>query len=244
MEMDGTTITASTIVMVIVLALLVFLVIRGYMKGFLRVALTTFSLVVIIAVSMALVKPLSSLLENTFIGTSVETRVSAYIDGKIESFTGGSEIESNTGEQESFLDTLPIPGFLQDNLKSANTLEEYVNMGVTSFREYTTAKVSGIIIYVIAYIILIVLAAIAVRVVIKLLGLINKIPIIGGFNRIMGALLGLVEGALILWILGVVIMVFSGSETGGSIVGMIHENRVLTYIYENNLLISIFGKIF
>lgn len=236
--------TASTIVLIFVLAFLAFFVFRGHRKGFLRAALTTFSFVIVIALSTAFTTPVSNFLENTFVGNKVENSVSNFVESKVEDFIGEDGGSISESEEDTFLESLPLPSFIQNNLKTSNTLEEYAQLQVKSFEEYTTAKFTEIIISAIAYVLVMIIAWILIRLILKFAGFINKIPIIGGLNRFLGALLGFLEGLLILWALGLVIIAFSSTSFGSAAVETIQSNALLDFIFDNNLLVVMFGMLF
>ena len=236
-------IAASTIVMIIVLAFLAFFVFKGHKKGFLKVALSTFSFVIVIALGMALSQPVSNLLEETFVGEKVEASVYDYIDEQVSEFTEDAAAQIGAEDEGSFIESLPLPSFIQQKLISGNTPAEYVQMQVESFEEYIAAGFSDIILSAISCVIVMILAAVIVRLLLKGAKFVNKIPIIGGINKFLGALLGFFEGLLILWAAGLFIISVSGTSFGESIISLIQSNPVLDLIFDNNLLVVIFSTV-
>lgn len=235
--------TASLFIMLLVLAFLAFFLIWGHKRGFLKTALTTFAFVIAVLISMALIEPVSGLIENTKISASVENSVSELIDSKTEEFTGQVQSDIAQEEQEGFLETLSLPSYIQNLLKSSNTTEEYAAAGAENFKEYVTAKVTQVIINAIAYGAVMIIAAVLILLLLKASGFVNKIPVIGGINKFLGALLGLFEGLLILWVLSLLLIMFSGTSFGSAAVGLIQENALLNLIFDNNVLILIFGTL-
>ena len=82
------------------------------------------------------------------------------------------------------------------------------------------------------------------RIILKIVGVIGKIPIIGGVNRLLGGILCLVEGLLILWCLCFLITALSGTAFGESVLKVINESPVLKLIYDNNLLGMLVSSVF
>lgn len=234
----------SAIVLILVLAFLGYCVFKGHRKGFLRTALTTFSFVIIIALSSVLASPLSQLIESTKIGDSIENSVSGYIESEIEEFTGSSSAEIDQEEESSFLSGLALPSFIQKQLINSNTIEEYVQLQVESFEEYASAKVTEIVLNAVSYLMVMIIAAVLIKIILKLSRFINKIPIIGGFNKFLGALLGFFQGLLVLWVIGLVILAFSSTSFGSSAAALIQSNTILNYIFDNNLLVVILAMLF
>ena len=216
--------------------------VRGCKKGFLRSALATFSFVITIILATALFSPVSNLLENSSFAGRVSENVSESIDEKLSEYAEG--LSFGEDEQNSFLESLALPSIVQDALKETNTAEDYAQMGVTSFKEYTAQKVTDVIIKAAAYIIVMVIAAIVLKIILRLSKFVNKIPVIGGINRFLGALLGIFEGLLALWAAGLLIIVFSNTAFGVKAVSIIQSNVFLNAVFDNNLLVAMFSTLF
>ena len=229
--------TASTIATIVVLVILAFLVINGFRKGFLRILLTTFSLVITLLLAAALVKPVSEFISTkTSIGTGIEEKVEDFISEKMEKVTNAKEDE--------IIDSLPLPAFLKKSLQENNTITKYKEQGVTSFKEYAVKNITNIIVKAMSYLALMIIIFLLLRLLLMLTKFINKVPIIGGVNRILGAVLGLIEGLLIVWALCLLIMTFSGSEFGATCMEVINKSTVLKFIYDNNLLATVANSLF
>lgn len=224
------------------LALWAFFVVRGHKRGFLRSALTTFSFVIAIVLASALTAPVSNMLENSSFGSRISENVSESIDEKLSEYA--EELSLGEDEQDSFLESLALPSIVRDSLKETNTAEDYAQMGVTSFKEYTAQKVTDVIINAAAYIIVMVIAAIVLKIILRLAKFVNKIPVIGGINRFLGALLGVFEGLLVLWAIGLAIIVFSNTAFGIKAVSIIQSNAFLNAVFDNNLLVAMFSALF
>lgn len=72
-----------------------------------------------------------------------------------------------------------------------------------------------------------------------LLGIVSKIPVIKGTNRVAGLFVGAINGLVIVWIGFYLIAIFSSTEGGRVLLTYIYESQLLTTLYENNLLMTI-----
>jgi len=90
--------------------------------------------------------------------------------------------------------------------------------------------------YAVAYIVLFLVVWIVLRIFIRIADLFSKIPIIHGLNQIAGALLGVLYGLIILWVICIVIEAFGELSWAKKALEMISGSRLLSYIYEHNLL--------
>jgi hypothetical protein len=68
------------------------------------------------------------------------------------------------------------------------------------------------------------------------LGVLTKVPGLSFLNRIAGAGLGLVQQLILLWMLFLVIAIFSGSSWGTALDQCIKASTCMSVLYENNLL--------
>ena len=261
---DASTNTTTIIITAAVIAFLLFFAFRGYRRGMLRILFSTFSLIVVIALSSILITPVSNWIhEKTFIGTNVDKQVSEFVDKKLSQAAGtASENDAASGQsiaqadninsgdaklseaepekevQEDIISSLALPEFLKDSFIKDNTLDSYIKLQVKNFKEYISVRLSDTIIRAITYILLIIVLAILVRIIVKLLKFLDHLPVIGGINRFFGLFFGLAEGLLILWIICLILMALSGTEFGSGIIETIRKSAFLSFIYDNNLIVT------
>lgn len=80
----------------------------------------------------------------------------------------------------------------------------------------------------------------------KVLGIASKLPIIGSFDKILGIIIGAMKGLLYCWIVLTIITVLALTGTNTSYIELVYESELLTWLYENNLLLntisSVLGK--
>lgn len=159
-----------------------------------------------------------------------------FFDEKIGSFLDFSGEEAKEDEQESFIDSLPLPETFKETLAKNNTVENYVSMQAENFEEYVCRQITNVIINAIAFVITLVLAIIALVFLCNALDLIAKLPFLRQINAVSGLAAGLAEGILLVWILFAVLTMFAGSEFGREALEMIAENPFLDFLYKNNLV--------
>ncbi len=222
--------TASLIATIVVAAILIFFLIWGFHRGFLRILLTTLALVVTVVLAGILTPYISSFLEGSFIGKAIDKKFGTYI----EEYVDNPLVNQVSEAQELVIEKLPLPKFIRKDISEKNTSAEYVEMKVSKFSDYLKARLVNLVLAAIAFIILIILIYLIIRILMKLSRVISKIPIIGGVNRILGAILGLAEGLLVIWLLCLVVMMLSGTKFGMSAVDVINGNAFLKFLYDNN----------
>ena len=105
---------------------------------------------------------------------------------------------------------------------------------------------SGYVARVLAFAILFAAAVILVKLLEMALRLLSRIPVIGGLNKILGTLLGLLVGFFWISLLSLILMAMA-EYLSGSIPGLTHEsfkNTILAkFLYENNIFRLLFEKL-
>lgn len=228
--------------LIVTIAVIVFLLIFigiGCWKGFLRIILTTFSLIVTLVLAGALAKPLAGFVETgTGIGPGIQNRIQEFVSGSMSGLSGTVDEAEN-----AFIQSLPLTEAMKKDLTDRNTVSGYLDQGVSSFSEYIAVNLTHLVVRILCFILLFIVIYLVLRLIIRLSNLINHVPLLGGVNRLFGGIVGLAEGILFLWILCMIIMMMSGTEFGASCVKVIRDSVFLNFIYEHNYLMDIVNKI-
>lgn len=90
--------------------------------------------------------------------------------------------------------------------------------------------VSGIILLIIL------IARKLIRLVFCSLGLITKLPLLNGLNRLLGTIAGIIEATVVIWVGFAVIACLKIPVNGQPLINLIRENRFLDFLYQHNLL--------
>lgn len=110
-------------------------------------------------------------------------------------------------------------------------LSFYVNPYMSKFIEdYTDLPNSKVVAFIISYIIVMIILKITVL----SMEMISKIPVLHNINKFIGFVAGLAEGFFVLWFLYLIPMVLV-PETFEN---LMHANKVLLFLYSNNLLFN------
>lgn len=223
----GNMILVGTGVFVILMILL------GLKRGMIRMAFSLVSLVGIVVLIHILTPPAKVLIEKTPVFQSVETKVGTYVDDHVKKMTVDMT-QTGTKSQEAIIDKLPLPKSIQEDLKKNN--QDYGDKKVKSLNEYITNYLCDMILDAATFIILLIVLSILFAILAHVLNIVAKLPIIHGFNTAGGAIMGLLEAMVILWIACIIVTVFSTTEWGQQVCKAIAENGVLSFIYDHNPL--------
>ena len=75
------------------------------------------------------------------------------------------------------------------------------------------------------------------RTVVLSLEILVKVPGLSLANRLLGALLGLIQQLVVVWLFFLFVMVFSGTGWGKALYQMIQDGFWIGFLYDNNLLL-------
>ena len=113
----------------------------------------------------------------------------------------------------------------------------------TGVYEVITQKMVQMTIQGVAYIIVFVLILIATRFIFIAFKIVDKLPLIGGINRAIGAVAGFVKGMVIVWIIFACVAMTVTTSFGQEIVQAIYASPLLIWLYENNLILTLLMNI-
>jgi len=209
------------------------MVLHGHSCGFIRLSVSLMAVVItIIAVRTALPYATDYLRTHT----KAEERIESYIT----SVTGLDTLtEEQTGTESSQLQIISgmdLPEGLQDILKENNTKEIWKRLGVKHFTDYISGYLGHMFLNYICFAVLFVAIWMVLHLLLKVLDIFTRLPVIHGMNQIAGALLGLFEALIFVWIAFLLIMLFAGTGPGGRLHEMIAESPWLTFLYRYNMV--------
>lgn len=147
---------------------------------------------------------------------------------------GGIELPRE--QQIAVLENANLPERFREMLLENNNSEIYQDLGISTFADYVGGYLAKIIADYVGFLLTLIVVTIIIRSIIYALGLITNLPVIGGLNRLAGGILGLGTGLVIVWVLFLVITLMYDTSVGRQCFENIGSSRLLTYLYENNIL--------
>lgn len=156
----------------------------------------------------------------------------------------------------SLMLTAAIAPTVSTYLQNNETLMEYVeDKVVMSMEEYLESSGAPLteggtldlllhnlslpegLVNVVTYVIVFLAIHLALIILVHALDIISKLPVLNSLNKTGGAIIGLIQGFLLVWILCIILTVFAGTEFGAKALAEINASPVLSYLYQNNLLL-------
>lgn len=215
------------ILSIILLAVLLFFVIRGFRKGIIVMLLGIASWLFLIVFSSWLGPVIRTQLESS---SAVSSRVNAAVEKKI------TEQENKNGISVSFDGGtgIVLPSFMEDSFERT---EAKIASTVTDARyRVHRALVETCSDFVMRGISLVITGIITLLIVFflrRIILLVSKLPVIHGASRALGGILGLVEGMLAVWLILYLFECFGAAKGGGA--AYIAADPVLSFIERYNI---------
>lgn len=219
----------------ILIAVIVIVAVLGWLgmkKGLIKMVFSLVSTIVALLVAMLISPVVAGMMKsNEAIVGFFDEKIGAIVD-----FSAEEAQEETENGQASLIEELPLPETFKELILENNTAESYISMQAQNFEDYVCRQITNVIINAIAFVITLILAVIALVFLCNTLNLLAKLPLLRQINAIAGLAAGVAEGVLLVWVLFVILTMFAGSEFGRDALGMITENPLLEFLYENNMV--------
>ena len=230
--------------LLIVGAIFLISIIVGYIRGFLKIAVSLAITVASIFLVMAISPHISGWLQES---TAIEETVKNKLEGMIELPEGVdaqtlSSVEIPREQQISLIEGAGLPSMIRDMLLENNNNEAYEALGVTNFVDYIGAYITKVIADILSFLIAWIIVTIIARILMGVIGIIDKLPVIGGLNKIAGAVVGAGIALIIVWILFILVTLLYNTTVGQACMTDIAASQILTKLYDGNVLMKFITK--
>ena len=217
-------------VLIAVLAIVALFTLSGIHRGLIKMIYSIVSLVgTLIVVFLLLPVATGVIKDNTKIYQNLEQVVSEKMIPETE-YTGV--------DQDKIIDSMGLPEVIKDIVRENNTAEKYIELGVSTLREYVIKTVADIIFNVAAFIIAFIVVFIIFRILFGLINVLASLPIIHGVNKLAGGAAGFVLGMTMVWIIFGLLSVFGNTELSRNVFENVSDSALLTFICKNNFVMK------
>lgn len=207
----------------------------GHKKGFIRTVFGIFSLGIALLAASALSPVCSRILQNN---EKVFGFVKEHVERRVE-----TEDQDSKADQIETIRNLKVPEAIKNKLIEHNNRDVYKQLGIETFQDYLLYHLTGMIINSVVFLILFLLCRLLLLMIANAMDLVSRLPVLNELNRAAGVFAGIIEGLAVIWILCIVLTVFSATETGMLFFEEIGKSPLLSAIYNNNLLLEAITKL-
>lgn len=217
--------------LIIIIIILLASALRGYQSGFIKTAFALVSILIALVATTIISPAVSKVLRSN------ETVVEK-VNDQLEKVVKFDQDIKKTSQETSYIEKLSLPESIKNTLVENNNAEVYKAMAVESFEDYVVNALSVIVINAASYILCFLVILIALFIISRVLDLISKLPLLNEVNKTAGLVVGLLSGCVKVWIFFLIITLFSTTTLGENVFTMINSSPLLTFIYDNNLLLK------
>lgn len=221
---------------IIVIAVLLLCALFGMKAGLIKTVFSMFSVVAALILTVWISPIVSNIMQDN-------DKVVNYFNEKVEAILDIDGKTVKASEQVSFIEDLPLPVSLKNSLLENNNLDIYEALNVNSFAEYVTRAVSNVIINAAAFIGTFFVLIIILQLLCIILNIMSRLPVLNSINKAGGLIAGILHGLIILWIICIFITACGSTGWGRSALAAINESELLTYFYDNNLILKYVTKL-
>lgn len=180
---------------------------------------------------------------NPYVGDFLckHTEIRNVVHNKIENNLGLEDAQDRLSvyEQEDYIEKLNLPEIVKDYIRSGDKKNPGGKDNTEKYLDYVTDYLTDMVMNGIAYILTVVIIGIVLLIALGISNILSGVPVIGGIDRAGGAVFGLAQGILIVWLAMLVITFLSAFPWGNQMMSMIDENDVLSYVYKKNIFLKI-----
>ena len=213
---------------------------KGYRKGFLRIVYSLVSWVIVLTfVTVATPYINTYLMEHTTLYEKIEQQCSEQIKRSVEEKQRSIQNESSPDNQKLSQFGIMLPDSVVNDIfeKTGNMAGEIIEQ--SGLYDEIAKQIAEFVVEGIAFLIALVAAWTIVHVIARALRIVSRIPVLSGVNRTLGVFAGGIYGLILVWIGFYMIAVTSTSEMGSALVACIYQSRLLKYLYENNVILTL-----
>ncbi len=138
--------------------------------------------------------------------------------------------------QTDMISSLPLPGFLTDTLLANNNPEFYKALNVDNIKDYLAGSIARICIDIIALVLVFMLVMLLMRIIVRSLNILTKLPVINTVNKYVGLIFGFLQGTIIIWILLILMICFISNKDVANLFQMLQTSSLAKFFHENNIL--------
>lgn len=224
---------------IVVLAILILCVWRGYRRGFIKEIVSFFFVFLSLSLAWALNPYINEfLVQKTPIYNTIQETCTNFVQSQ-----GEEKAEYETDSTGDLIDGLKLPDLLRKNLEENNNAETYAALSVDTMTEYVSGYLARTVINGLSYVLAYILSTIMIRLIVYVLNLIAGLPVLKTANKLTGGAVGFLKGIVFIWIAFLVLTVLCSTEIGKTAFELIEKDTLLSTLYQYDPLVRIFSKI-
>jgi len=232
------------ILFLIIAAFIILCIIIGARRGFVRSMSFLFSTYAAVALAIVLITPLTGFTTQY---TQLDEKIADKVEAKVvsmlpEGVTADMTDMLTTNQQISIIQSAPFPEVLKNKLIENNNTSMYELLGISNFVEYIAAYIAGIVVKIITFLASFIIFLLLLRLIFHAIERVAREGALAGFNRFLGGVIGIAVALAFVWAFFLVLTIFCTTAWGQSLLLMVEQNPVLSFLFKNNVIMTYLGR--
>lgn len=232
--------------LIIVILVLAGNIVWGFSRGFLRVIYFMLAwIAILVFVTWATPYVANVLTEKTNIDNRIESNLDEKLHELVIGDTNGQKEDREPDAQNPGLGKknyrdlqMKLPDAVTNKLFDTNKIADQILEGSGAY-DVVAGRATDLVMRVISFVLVLLIAVISFHLLSVVLKVVEKLPLIGGINRLLGLFAGLVKGILIIWLAFAIIAMAGTTDIGIALISYIYESPLLIWVYENNFVLTL-----
>ena len=223
--------------LIIVILVLAGNIVWGFSRGFLRVIYSMLAwIAILVFVTWATPYVANVLTEKTNIDNRIESNLDEKLHELVIGDTNGQKEDrepdaQNPGQgKKNYRDLqMKLPDAVTNKLFDTNKIADQILEGSGAY-DVVAGRATDLVMRVISFVLVLLIAVISFHLLSVVLKVVEKLPLIGGINRLLGLFAGLAFA---------IIAMAGTTDIGIALISYIYESPLLIWIYENNFVLTL-----
>lgn len=232
--------------LIIVILVLAGNIVWGFSRGFLRVIYSMLAwIAILVFVTWATPYVANVLTEKTNIDNRIESNLDEKLHELVIGDTNGQKEDrepdaQNPGQgKKNYRDLqMKLPDAVTNKLFDTNKIADQILEGSGAY-DVVAGRATDLVMRVISFVLVLLITVISFHLLSVVLKVVEKLPLIGGINRLLGLFAGVVKGILIIWLAFAIIAMAGTTDIGIALISYIYESPLLIWVYENNFVLTL-----
>ena len=209
----------------IVIIYILLVAVKGAIKGFYGAMITTLFMIGLFVMTLMFSPKTYNVIRNS-------QTVNSYLEETAWNIVGTETEKIAAGMDNSLLKYIPI----SDELGEALQNRDAGAIRSESIQNYLKDAVKRLLLYATAVILTIIFSVVILVILVIILHKFVEFPGVRQVDRVMGFVLGLLEGLIGVWVLLAILHLFEFTETGGNLLRAVQASPMLSMLEEYNLV--------
>ena len=228
----------SNTLTIVVMAVWTIIALWGFYRGAMRTVISISILIISIAAAVFVSPKVNDMFTSSkTVNAMAMQRSEKFVEARIRNLEDGS------GDLD-WAEYLPLPEGVRDVVREGDPAVVGLLLRTETVKTYLSELISGFLIRILSIIVTFIVTYLLMCIVRIILAAVSEAPVISGLNHFAGLILGVIKGAVIIWILFALLRlsyIVGGTES--ALLGEVRESEVLSIMYAYNPVFTILPRV-